>query len=101
THFRDRLAEAELDRAEQALRHVPGNVPRVLCGDFNLSPDRSPAFARLARSGWSLPTAGIDHVLGLRLVPTGPAQAWPVERRRSGQTVLSDHAPVDAELTVG
>ena len=62
----------------------------VLCGDFNLR--------RHAVDGFSAPIDGIDQVLARGLeVEEGP-RAWPEERRRFGDGVLSDHAPVEAVI---
>ncbi len=60
----------------------------ILCGDFNI-----PAHAL---AGFSSPLEGIDQILvrGLDLIelPT----AWEDARRRFGQRLLSDHAPIEA-----
>ena len=62
--------------------------PAVVCGDLNVPGLGLPGFSRAL--------AGIDQVLmrGLDLV-RGP-EAWPLERRRIGGVVVSDHAPVEA-----
>jgi endonuclease/exonuclease/phosphatase family metal-dependent hydrolase len=62
----------------------------VLCGDFNVPHYAVPQF--------SAPIRGIDQILarGLELV-RGP-DPWPEARRRIGEHLLSDHAPVEAEL---
>jgi hypothetical protein len=60
----------------------------VLCGDFN-APGHAVA-------GFSPPIAGIDQVLVRGLGLAREAHAWPLERRRLGDLVLSDHAPVEA-----
>jgi endonuclease/exonuclease/phosphatase family metal-dependent hydrolase len=64
----------------------------VLAGDFNLVPPYDLA-------GFSEPLPGsIDQIL-VRGLPSGTSFAWPEDRRRFGDRLLSDHAPV--ELTVG
>jgi endonuclease/exonuclease/phosphatase family metal-dependent hydrolase len=63
----------------------------ILCGDFNV-----PAFAV---QEFSPPIEGIDQILvrGLELVRA--PHAWPLGRRRVDDGFLSDHAPVEAEVT--
>jgi endonuclease/exonuclease/phosphatase (EEP) superfamily protein YafD len=87
-----RLPRVELDHAVAFVesRGRSGEV-LVLGGDFNLVG----AHARL--EGWSEPGPGIDHVL-VRGASPSPLRVWPVERRRLGETVLSDHAPVELDL---
>ena len=84
------VAQLELERArafaETASR--PGEVV-VLAGDFNLR--------EVALAGYSAPTDGIDHIL-VRGALASPPFPWPLERRKQGATILSDHAPV--ELTI-
>jgi endonuclease/exonuclease/phosphatase family metal-dependent hydrolase len=62
----------------------------ILCGDFNV-----PAYAI---QDFSPPIEGIDQILvrGLELAST--PSAWPPERRRVNGGLLSDHAPVEAEV---
>jgi endonuclease/exonuclease/phosphatase family metal-dependent hydrolase len=62
----------------------------ILCGDFNV-----PAFAI---PDFSPPIAGIDQILVRGLDFEAPSRAWPPERRRIGDGLLSDHAPVEAEV---
>ncbi len=74
--------------------------PVVLAGDFNITADRSDAIPALA-AGDSLSGAtptGIDHVLARGFVGA-PGEPWPVARRTVDGRVLSDHAPVDRELS--
>jgi endonuclease/exonuclease/phosphatase family metal-dependent hydrolase len=47
--------------------------------------------------GFSSPGPGIDHVL-VRGAPSGPIVRWPDERRRRGDALLSDHAPVEVRV---
>lgn len=80
--------------AQEQLRTVLGLAPdaAVLAGDVNLRPPYE-------AEGWSEPLAGsIDQIL-VRGVPSSGLAAWPVERRRVGGRLLSDHAPV--EMMVG
>ena len=62
----------------------------ILCGDFNVPTFAVPDF--------SPPIEGIDQILvrGLDL-ERGP-RPWPLKRRRSDGRLLSDHAPVEAEI---
>jgi len=99
TSARDRrLADAELARAAAWAAELAGGRPLVLCGDFNVEPERSATLTALSADGFSPPAAGIDHVLahGLEL-ERGP-EAWPEDRRRRNGLLLSDHAPVEAVL---
>ena len=47
--------------------------------------------------GYTKAGPGIDHVA--RGASTGPYDRWTPERRRLGQLALSDHAPVEVEVT--
>jgi endonuclease/exonuclease/phosphatase family metal-dependent hydrolase len=74
--------------------------PVLLCGDFNLTVRNSRTLAELMTPEWGFSGAtptGIDHVL-VRGLRAGPPRVWAVERRTRGGRVLSDHAPVEAEL---
>jgi endonuclease/exonuclease/phosphatase family metal-dependent hydrolase len=81
------VAKLEVGRAAEFLSR---EQRIVLCGDFNVPHYAVPQF--------SAPIRGIDQILvrGLELV-RGP-EPWPEARRRSGDDLLSDHAPVEAEL---
>ena len=70
--------------------------PRVILGgDTNLRPP----YAALEGRGYSEALPGsIDQIL-VRGLPAGTPVAWPEERRRVDNRLLSDHAPV--ELRVG
>jgi endonuclease/exonuclease/phosphatase family metal-dependent hydrolase len=71
----------------------------IVAGDVNLRPGSGATYRRLSDEGFSEPLAGsIDQIM-VRGLPASPARAWPEERRRSDDRLLSDHAPV--ELTVG
>jgi endonuclease/exonuclease/phosphatase family metal-dependent hydrolase len=77
---------------EAVLRFAEPHAKAILAGDANLRPPYD-------LPGWSEPLAGsIDQVL-VRGLPAGTPVAWPAERRRIGNRLLSDHAPV--ELRVG
>jgi endonuclease/exonuclease/phosphatase family metal-dependent hydrolase len=96
-----RLADAELLRAATFARErAVGDEPIVLAGDFNLRTAASQTLAALAGPEWgfSAPGDGIDHVLA-RGFRAGPLVRWPDDRRRVGDVLLSDHAPVEVELT--
>jgi endonuclease/exonuclease/phosphatase family metal-dependent hydrolase len=78
----------------------PGE-PVLLCGDFNLSTRNSRTLADLTAAEWGFggPTpTGIDHIL-VRGVDAAPPLRWPVERRFYEGRLLSDHAPVEREVT--
>ena len=91
----ERIPDAELLRAAVFLEALsrPGE-PLLLCGDANVLPERSATLRRLVAEGFSEPAPGIDQVL-VRGLPAS-VSVWPVERRRAGGRVLSDHAPVEA-----
>jgi endonuclease/exonuclease/phosphatase family metal-dependent hydrolase len=97
-----RPAEAELERA---LAFADGfarpGEPVVLCGDLNLTPASSTAFRSLSLAGFSRPLPGIDQIIARGLELAGPARRWPDEQRRRGAHLLSDHAPVEAEMMCG
>ncbi|MGH3010650.1 MAG: endonuclease/exonuclease/phosphatase family protein [Gaiellaceae bacterium] len=82
-----RLIEEEIERAAA---FVAAAEHCVLCGDFNVR--------RHSVAGFTDPIEGIDQILvrGFEL-QRGP-EAWPEARRRLGDAVLSDHAPVDAVI---
>jgi endonuclease/exonuclease/phosphatase family metal-dependent hydrolase len=73
----------------------------VLAGDFNLRPGRSRALSVLTgpERGFSVPGPGIDHIL-VRNATASRLRVWPAQRRRRQDgTLLSDHAPVELEVT--
>jgi len=97
-----RVPDAELLRAAVFVDGLakPGE-PVLLCGDFNLSVHNSRTLADLTAAEWGFggPTpAGIDHVL-VRGLDASPPVSWPVERRLYEGRLLSDHAPVEREVT--
>jgi endonuclease/exonuclease/phosphatase family metal-dependent hydrolase len=95
------LADAELLRgAVYADGFAQPHEPVLLCGDFNLTVRNSRTLAELMSAEWGFTgatPAGIDHIL-VRGLSSGPPQAWPTERRSHAGRVLSDHAPVDAQV---
>jgi endonuclease/exonuclease/phosphatase family metal-dependent hydrolase len=96
----ERLSDAELLRAASfadALAHP--DEPCILSGDFNVRASRSWTLSDLTTPAWgfSSPGPGIDHVL-VRGAPSGPVVRWPDERRRRGDALLSDHAPVEVRV---
>lgn len=96
-----RLTDAELLRAATFVDGMARPAePVLLCGDFNVRIDTSDTLAELTGAEWGFsgPTPnGIDHIL-VRGLPAGPPSSWPLERRRRGQLLLSDHAPVEREV---
>jgi len=97
-----RIVDAELIRAASFVDGFaePGE-PVVLAGDFNLTVGNSQALRELLSSGWGFEGAtptGIDHVL-VRDLEAGPPRRWPTARRTLAGRVLSDHAPVERELS--
>jgi endonuclease/exonuclease/phosphatase family metal-dependent hydrolase len=95
-----RLAQAELLRAATFATStaLPGDVV-VLAGDFNLTA-AAEAMRRLVGPEWgfSAPGPGIDHVLVRGAAASSPRR-WPAERRRVDGLLLSDHAPVEVEIS--
>jgi len=62
----------------------------ILCGDFNV-----PAYGI---QDFSPPIEGIDQILVRGVDFERMPSAWPPERRRVNGGLLSDHAPVEAEV---
>ena len=82
------LARVEVGLAADFVR---GAETCILCGDFNV-----PAFAV---PDYSPPIEGIDQILVRGLELESAPSAWPLQRRRVEEGLLSDHAPVEAEVT--
>jgi len=95
-----RLAQAELLRAAAfaSSTAVPGDIV-VLAGDFNLTAAAG-AMRELTGPDWGFSAAapGIDHVL-VRGAETSAPRRWPTERRRFDGHLLSDHAPVEVDVS--
>src|SRR5471030_3314580 len=96
-----RLPDAELLRAAEFVSSAAAAADVVvLAGDFNVTTEESPVLRSLAASEWGFSPSGpgIDHVL-VRGAAAGPERIWPGADREYGDVVLSDHAPVEVELT--
>jgi endonuclease/exonuclease/phosphatase family metal-dependent hydrolase len=94
-----RFADCELRLAVSLVEQAatPGELV-VVAGDLNVRPEESSALAELAATGlWQDVGPGIDHVL-LRGDVAVAGRVWPDEERRCGAGLLSDHAPVEAEI---
>ena len=102
TYYRpdERLSDAELLRAAVFADAValPDEVC-VIAGDFNVRLDRSWTLRELRGPEWGYAGGGpgVDHILA-RGVPVSGVESWPDARRRDGDALLSDHAPVEAVL---
>lgn len=97
----ERLADAELLRAAwYAMSKAAPEDVVVLAGDFNARAARSRTLADLTGPDWgfSAPGPGIDHVL-VRGAGSSPVRRWPDEQRLHGDCLLSDHAPVEVDIT--
>ncbi|HWJ32425.1 MAG TPA: endonuclease/exonuclease/phosphatase family protein [Gaiellaceae bacterium] len=96
-----RLADAELLRAAVFVDGLAlPDEPVLLAGDFNLSVKSSRTLADLMTPEWGFSGAtptGIDHVL-VRGFRADEPHRWPDDRRRRGNVLLSDHAPVEVEV---
>jgi endonuclease/exonuclease/phosphatase family metal-dependent hydrolase len=95
-----RIAQAELLRAATfALAQALPDDVVVLAGDFNLTAAAA-VMRELTGPRWGFSAAGpgIDHVL-VKGAETSSPRRWPTDRRRVDGNLLSDHAPVEVELT--
>ncbi len=96
----DRLPDAELFRAASFADGLarPGEIC-VFAGDFNVRAARSRTLAALVGPDWGFSEAreGLDQVL-VRGAEVEACDRWPLERRRAGSRLLSDHAPVEARI---
>lgn len=94
-----RLAAAELRRAAWFATSTaqPEDVV-VLAGDFNQEPG-SPVLHELTSAEWGFSAAGtgIDHIL-VRGAEVSELRRWADDRRRHGDRLMSDHAPVEVEI---
>jgi endonuclease/exonuclease/phosphatase family metal-dependent hydrolase len=101
-HRDKRIVDAELLRAASFVDgFAEPNEPIVLAGDFNLTTGNSRVLRDLMSTEWGFEGAtpsGIDHVL-VRGLEAEPPSRWPTERRTFAGRVLSDHAPVEREVS--
>ena len=81
--------DADLPRIATILA---GDEAAVACGDFNTRAAELP--------GFSPPGEGLDHIMVRGLEVECEPSTWPSERRRIGEVLLSDHAPVEAAVTL-
>jgi endonuclease/exonuclease/phosphatase family metal-dependent hydrolase len=97
-----RVPDAELLRAAVFVDGMAApDEPVLLCGDFNVTVRNSRTLADLISAEWGFtgPTpAGVDHILVRGLDASSPVR-WPSERRVHDGRLLSDHAPVEREVT--
>jgi endonuclease/exonuclease/phosphatase family metal-dependent hydrolase len=96
-----RLADAELLRAATFADGLAEPEEAVLlAGDFNVTVVSSPTLRALSEPEWGLSAAGpgLDHVLVRGLQVVRPETHWSEDRRRHGEVLLSDHAPVEVEV---
>jgi endonuclease/exonuclease/phosphatase family metal-dependent hydrolase len=91
-----RVPDTEIVRAAEWASRLAGGAPAVLAGDFNVDTARSVVLEHL--DGYTKAGPGIDHVVA-RGASTGPYDRWTPERRRLGRLALSDHAPVEVEVS--
>jgi len=91
-----RVPDAEVARAAGWVTGLAGEAPCILAGDFNVDTARSALIDSL--DGFSKAGPGVDHVL-VRGLSAGPYDRWTPERRAQGELALSDHAPVEVEVT--
>ncbi|HUZ81077.1 MAG TPA: endonuclease/exonuclease/phosphatase family protein [Gaiellaceae bacterium] len=97
----ERLADAELLRAASfAVSEAGSDDVVVLAGDFNLRVADSRTLHDLAGAEWgfSEPGPGIDHIL-VRGAASTPVRHWADEQRAHGDRFLSDHTPVELDIT--
>jgi len=98
----ERVPDAELLRAAWfAASHAKPEDVVVLAGDFNVRVGHSRTLEQLASPEWgfSAPGPGIDHIL-VRGAETSPIRRWDDARRTRGGRLLSDHAPVELDITI-
>ena len=99
THFDQRLAEAEFQKASSFVDQLAGSeTPSLLAGDLNIPGKADAAFAGVAAAGYTRAAPGIDHLLGRRMtLGRGPAPLDDSVRTRNGLR-LSDHPIIEAEF---
>ena len=88
-HATNRAAVARVE-AEMAADFLAGAPQCILCGDFNVHAYAVP--------GFSPPIEGIDQILVRGLGLERDPAPWPATRRHVEGRLLSDHAPVEAEV---
>jgi Endonuclease/Exonuclease/phosphatase family len=97
----ERLADAEVLRAAwfAVSTAAPEDVV-VLAGDFNVRALRSRTLRDLTSPEWGFSESGpgIDHIL-VRGAAASTLRRWPDDQRKHGERLLSDHAPVEVEIT--
>jgi endonuclease/exonuclease/phosphatase family metal-dependent hydrolase len=97
-----RLPDAELLRASVFVDGMARPHEAVLlCGDFNVSVSVSRTLADLLSDEWGFSGAtptGVDHIL-VRGLRGGEPRRLPPEWRLHEGLSLSDHAPVEVEVT--
>jgi endonuclease/exonuclease/phosphatase family metal-dependent hydrolase len=91
-----RIPDAEIVRAAEWAANLAGDAPAILAGDFNVDTARSVTIEQL--DGFTKAGPGIDHVVA-RGASAGPYDRWMPERRRLKGLALSDHAPVEVDVT--
>jgi len=97
-----RLADAELRRGINfVIRCSQLEETIIVAGDFNILPEASTTVQELVNapreSRWRQAGTGIDQFLFRRAIATS-ARVWPDEARMREGKLLSDHAPVEAEV---
>jgi hypothetical protein len=96
-----RLPDAELLRAAWfAVSEAQPEDVVVLAGDFNVRATESTTLQELSGAEWgfSEPGPGIDQIL-VRGAPVTPLRRWPEEQRTRAGRLLSDHAPVELDIS--
>jgi endonuclease/exonuclease/phosphatase family metal-dependent hydrolase len=96
-----RVPDVELLRAAWfAVSEAQPEDVVVLAGDFNVRLAESLTLQELGGTEWGFsdPGPGIDHIL-VRGALTTPLRSWPDEQRTTGDGLLSDHAPVELDIT--
>ena len=97
-----RLADAELLRAASFADGLASPDDAVILGgDFNVTVVSSATLRALSKEEWGFSPAGpgLDHVLVRGLDVSRAETHWPDDRRRAGDRLMSDHAPVEIELS--
>jgi endonuclease/exonuclease/phosphatase family metal-dependent hydrolase len=92
TNLANNAAEQTVRAAEHLIELGRPAEPAVLAGDFNVTP-------RLDHLGFAGVGKGIDHVL-VRGAQASRLRVWPDERRRWHGILLSDHSPVELDLSL-